>query len=296
MAVTEDQYGMLILWDITNRSAPARLATLQLGPVGNNVPQWTPTTPALSPDARTLVTAGPAGVTFWNLTRPRHPVQIETLPGGSGTVFAAAFSPQGNILVTGSDLGGALTWDVADPAHPRQLGALPASPGGIRALAFDRTGRTLLGASNGAVTAVWDMQDPARPVQLAMLRGHTLAVFAVAISPDGHIAVTGGYDNTAVLWDITDRRNPRQLRVLYSRGWVDGIAFDPSGRLLLTADQMDTVTEWDIAALTRIVAHPVEQACAISGGPTPQEWRTHAPDVAYQNVCGRRAAALDNSG
>ena len=78
--------GTDAVWDVTDLSRPRRLSQFEGGqPV------------ALSPDGRTVATITYHGqAALWNVTDPRHPVEMTTLSNGDGTQLEElAFSPDG---------------------------------------------------------------------------------------------------------------------------------------------------------------------------------------------------------
>jgi WD40 repeat protein len=97
----------------------------------------------------------------------------------------------------------------------------------------------------------------------APLRGHTDSVHNVAFSPNGWLLGSGSYDKTIRLWDI---RTHRQIaKPLRDPSPVRGVAFSPSGAILVSGDQgyvdsgsggtPSTVRLWDIAQIIRPRGH-----------------------------------------
>jgi WD40 repeat protein len=75
------------------------------------------------------------------------------------------------------------------------------------------------------------------------LCGHTEDVFALACSPDGSLLATGSADRTARVWDAASGEQTAQRNI---SGWVNGVAFAPSGRCLAVAAGRG-VFLWDVA-------------------------------------------------
>jgi WD40 repeat protein len=103
--------GTDAVWDVTDLSRPKRLSQFEGGqPV------------ALSPDGRTVATITYHGqAVLWNVTDPRHPVEMTTLSNGDGTQLEElAFSPDGKTLAA-AHYDRIFLWDMARPARPRLL-------------------------------------------------------------------------------------------------------------------------------------------------------------------------------
>jgi WD40 repeat protein len=182
---------------------------------------------------------------------PRHtPPPAPVLLGHDDKVFAAAFSPDGAVLASGSaDLDRKLRlWDVANPAAPRLLRRTD-HPGSVRSVAFSPTNPTVLasGSADGWIR-LWDVANPAHP----HLRGHLLArpedtVFSLAFSPDGTVLASGSADGTVRLWDVTNPADPHPLGLSRHAGSVRSVAFSPDGRTLASGSVDTTVRLWNVA-------------------------------------------------
>jgi WD40 repeat protein len=140
-------------------------------------------------------------------------------------VLAAAFSPDGKTVLTGSgklltfgSRGGARLWEL--PGPPAGAKALT-HPGDVRAVAFSPDGKTVL---------------------TACTRVHWL-----------------GISSEARLWDVATGR-PVGVPLPQAQ-WTRGVSFGPDGKTFLTAGSAG-VRSWDAAAgkpLSRVVADEVRQ-------------------------------------
>lgn len=120
---------------------------------------------AFSPDGRKLVTTarwiftesggGPAPVgdktaRIWN-ARTGEAEQV--LRGHTRWVQSAAFSTNGQVVVTASDDGTARSWDVDTG---RELAVFRGHQGGVEFAAFDQTGSSIVTASDDGSARIWD--------------------------------------------------------------------------------------------------------------------------------------------
>lgn len=182
----------------------------------------------LSADGKTLVTTQfvSGHVELWDAAtgEPRRLLQ-----GHGSRVDAAAFSPDGRTLATGSTDRTVKLWDVATG----QLQAtLPAHPAPVRDLVFSRDGRSLTTIAFGQllegkrVVTIWDLntREPRLPPR-------EYAARSWALSPDGLTLATA---SDGPLPEITLRDLVTgQRRLLQGvRGTVFVLKFSPDGQQL----------------------------------------------------------------
>jgi WD40 repeat protein len=179
---------------------------------------------ALSPDGRTLATAGSwLGARLWDIRTGRR----LPLRGKTTYVQSVAFSSDGRLLAGGTSFMVRL-WDVRSG---RQLQPLPGPKAGVPAVAFSPDGHTLAAASTDGVR-LWDVRTHRGRGRLLP---HSLDVWSLAFSPDGRLLASGGYDRTVRLWNVATRKQAG--RPLRHRGEVTGVAFSPDGSLLASSGQ-----------------------------------------------------------
>jgi WD40 repeat protein len=156
------------------------------------------------------------------------------------SVKAAAFSPDGQTILTGTQLPAAFVWDVATG---RQLGEPLLHPDPVNAVAFSPDGKLALTGCQDGKARLWDLKSHTvvgRPFE------HQGAVLAVAFHKDGKIAATGGADGTARLWDTTNGE-PIGEPLRHTGRDVAALAFHPDGTMLLTGGSDGIVKGWETA-------------------------------------------------
>ena len=82
-------------------------------------------------------------------------------------MLSAAFSPDGQRIVTASDDNSARIWDAATG---KQIAALQGHTDRVRSAAFSPDGRRIVTASDDNTARIW---DAATGKQIAALQGHT---------------------------------------------------------------------------------------------------------------------------
>ena len=199
--------------------------------------------PAISPDGRTLATAGENAdkdyiIRLWNLTDST--VQPRSLPG-QARITALAFSPEGHTLAAADKNRKVFLWNLDEPtAAPRVLSGYetPAT-----ALAFSPEGHTLASADESGKVFLWNLSDSnAKPRSFTL---HAEAITALAFSPNGRMLASASRDKTMRLWNRDDGREVRTFTGYEGIAMV--IAFSPDGRTLASSSADNTIWLWDLA-------------------------------------------------
>ncbi|MDT5121852.1 MAG: hypothetical protein QOC96_1334 [Acidobacteriota bacterium] len=198
--------------------------------------------------------------------------QLVVQLGHSGRINAAAFSPDGRLVVSGGDDPIAIMWEAATGrvirrlvGHKSPVTAVAFSPDGRLILTgsgdSDETGETKEKPDNTA--RLW---DAATGKELRRFVGHTARIGVAEFSPDGQSVLTASDDGSARLWSAV---TGRVIRRFVERGAsaVKVAQFSPDGRFVVTGggdyDHEDyTIRLWDAATgavVQRFVGyqHPV---------------------------------------
>ncbi|HEY0190204.1 MAG TPA: hypothetical protein VGC42_03730 [Kofleriaceae bacterium] len=119
-------------------------------------------------------------------------------------------------------------WSRAD--H-RQVAALSGHAVTVTDLAFSPDGRWLASIDGRGVLLVWDTARWGEPV--ARIQTSAQRALALAWHPRLPVVATGGYDGVVRLWSIAEGERVTAGDPL--GGWIQGLAFDPSGGRLVAA-------------------------------------------------------------
>jgi WD40 repeat protein len=180
-------------------------------------------------------------------------------------VMTAQFSPEGNLLFTGSHDGRLCLWRTADQAL--LVSCLLGEP--ILAGDFSHDGkRIVIGAGNGA--HVFDV-NTGKLLDPPLL--HRDLVRAVAFSPDDSHVLTASQDCTAQLWE-TANRTRKGLAFSHAMPLLGG-SFSPDGRLVLTRSADGTARLWDVAT-GRSVGPPLRHAGHVWAGAFSPDGKRYA--------------------
>jgi RNA polymerase sigma factor (sigma-70 family) len=201
-----------------------------------------------------------------------------------GAVWAVAFSPDGNTLLSGSNDETARLWDVATGKELRRFQdqRFPKQSSWIKSVAFAPDGMNVF-TGNYDVCRRWDVGG-GNKAPLATLRpptGYCIAVAAngktfvtgsggciavwdlkthqfirevedppknvegLAVSRDGKYVSTGGRDNLVRLWDATTGKVLHTLKG--HEGEVTSVSFSSDGKTLASGSYDKTIRLWDVA-------------------------------------------------
>lgn len=230
---------------------------------------------ALHAESGLVASASVNRVYLWETARGRA---ISCFEEHRDEVFALAFSPDGQSLLSGSRDGTLRLWDLRHGAELRRIGR---QLGWVRGVAFSPDERLILGSSWDGTARIW---DNATGRELRRLEGHTDGVEGVAFSPNGQLALTGCVDGRVRFWRVADGTLLHTCTGHTAYVWT--VAFSPDGSLALSVSHDGTLRLWDPAQgveIRSLVGHQGGVECAafsadgrsiVSGGvdATLREW------------------------
>lgn len=209
---------------------------------------------AVSADGTRLVSGSKDGtVKLWQAATGRVIHSFERSRDGYGegyrpTVLAVAFSPDGKLILAGSDETLRL-WDAESGALLRSI---KGHAGTVQSVAFSPDGTRLLSGSKDGAVKLWDVATGGllRTIEAQ----HPTGVRAVAFSPDGKSVLSAGglgsKENMLALWDAETGQLLRTFEGHPDRllPGVTSVAFSPDGTLVLSVGHDNKLKLWSAAS------------------------------------------------
>ena len=188
-----------------------------------------------SSDGKLLATGIDNDIWLWHVADSR---QFLSFKGHISWVHSVAFSPDGQILASGSNDQTVRLWDVNTG---QCLKTLRGHTGCVQSIAFSPDGQFLASGSNDSSVRLWDVKTGKC---FNVLTGHTNHLLSVLFTPDGQTLISSGEDSSVRLWQVDTGECLRILEIHIN--WVLSVALSPDGQTLATGSDGKTVKFWDI--------------------------------------------------
>ncbi len=159
--------------------------------------------------------------------------------GHENLVSDLSFSPDGHLLVSGSDDRTARLWN----AHNgEEIAVFKGHTSWVRGVSFSPDSTQLATAGWDGALKLWDAHSLQ---ETASLEGHRGGLYSVAFSPNGSCLASSSSDRTIKLWDA---QSGEELRTLTGHtGVVRTLAFGPHGKRLVSGGFDSKVRVWDVS-------------------------------------------------
>jgi len=183
-----------------------------------------------SPDGKTLASImGQEKIILWNLSTGEGKVLYETYSNihGIAALYGIAFSPDGNIIATGSLNGGVSLRNVQTGKNIKTLNGYP---GALYAVKFSPDGDILAAASGDESIVFWEVKTGKK---IKDFQGHSADILDIAFSPDGKTLASGGTDKSIILWDVATGNKIKSIQGLAEK--VEDLDYSPDGKTLAAA-------------------------------------------------------------
>ncbi len=263
------------------------------------------TSAAFSPDSKLVVTTSkPSTASLQNTKEAARVWRTETgelaitLSGHDRWINSAAFSPNGQWIVTASDDHTARIWNAQTG---KSLVELRGHTGEVTSARFSHDGKLVVTASKDSRARVWEVTQVTEQVtsnlavKLLNTFIHNKAVNSAVFSPDGQTVATASEDTTARLWAS---RGFKTAEFRAEKGPLTSAAFSRDGQLVLTTSRNGAPQVWDYETREKVADLPgylnrVRSVAASPNGRFIVIAAGDSPKVQVRLLSGRVVASLE---
>lgn len=194
-------------------------------------------------DGKSILTVGGSEAQIWDRVTYREEMSFSP----HGVVAAADFSPDGQLIVTGSWDNSAKIWNATTGQAVMKL--IGGHSGYVNSVAFSPDQKYVLTGSDDLTAKLWDIVT-GHVVQ--NFTGHTGRVRQAIFSPNGQMILSVSNDKTARLWNL---QTGEQIgKPFTEHQWpVLCCAFSPDGTQILTGSEDNQAILWDVESHQKIV-------------------------------------------
>jgi WD40 repeat protein len=179
-------------------------------------------------------------------------------------VNSIAFSPDGQIIVSGGDDGKICLWSLEEKPNK----CIEGDTDSVNTVAFSPDGQTIVSGSSDGKLSFWSPQlDPKGESRGGHIFGigfrkFSRAVTSIDFHPESPIVVSGGDDGTIRLWNLEGNLMGQQLDIFRGHeDFVSSVAFSPDGETIASGSSDFTVRLWEVRGGS--VGKPFTQHTAI---------------------------------
>ncbi|NES06505.1 MAG: hypothetical protein F6K22_29030 [Okeania sp. SIO2F4] len=120
-----------------------------------------------------------------------------------------------------------------------EIGTLQTHTKWLNSLSFSPDGQTLAFDSRDRTIKLWNLKTG----KVRTLQGHDSSVNSLSFSPDGQTLASGSYDKTIKLWNL----ETGEVRTLQGHDYsVDSVSFSPDGQTLASGSRDKTIKLWNL--------------------------------------------------
>lgn len=170
----------------------ALLRTLRGHLSGINALSWSPSG---GPNYTLASASDDKSILLWSPVSSDFPIAPSPLTGHHNYVYSLAFSPKGNMLVSGSHDEAVFLWDVRSGRIMRQL---PAHSDPVAGVDFIRDGTMVVSCAGDGLIRIWDAGTG--QCLKTLVHEDRKAVTAVRFSPNGKFVLAWTLDGSVRLW------------------------------------------------------------------------------------------------
>jgi tricorn protease-like protein len=166
--------------------------------------------------------------------------EVCRLPGRHNRIRSVTFSPDGQMLVSGSEDEVVHLWSIESQEIVREF---KGHKGRILSVAFSPDGKTLASGGEDKSIRLWNV---ATGEELTVWQQHGDWINCLAFSPDNKMVLSGSQDQTLKLWNR--ETNYVVFTLAGHTGGIEGAAFAPDGKTVVSASWDRNIFLWDVAS------------------------------------------------
>lgn len=168
---------------------------------------------------------------------------VYTLQGHTQSVRSLAITPDGEILISGSDDNTIKLWQLATG---EELCTLRGHSKTVSAIAISADGEILASGSEDKTIKLWELSTGMQIGTLTLgnwFSRDSGCVYAVAMSPEEEIIASLDNNGAVKLWNLKTGQEIRRLKG--DTSWINAIAISPTGKTLVAANG-DSIKLWNL--------------------------------------------------
>lgn len=210
---------------------------------------------AFSPNGKKLASgSADRDIALWDISAllaPNTPRIREAISnpliGHTDRILSVAFSPNSQMLASGSADDSIILWNVSTrkPIGNPLIGHIS----DVTSIAFSPDGKLLASGGDNGNIILWDVATQ-KAVGEPITR-HVLGVTSVAFSPNGKILASSSSDRTIILWNIsallaTGKIIGQSLPGSTKTNYAASLAFSADGKMLASGNYNGTIVLWNV--------------------------------------------------
>ncbi len=231
-----------------------------------------------------FVAGGWGGIAnIWSSTSTSQPRHV--LDTGGQFVYAVAYSPDGQLIATGSDNaeGYVMVWDASTG---QRVATITGHEARVTSVEFSADGKSILTGSADRTARIFDIESGR---ETAKFLGHLMGVWQATFSPDNRQVATASEDGSALVWDVASGN--ASPRFQSHQGPVYAVAFSQDGSQVVTAGADKRVLMWQPGQLVEFDFDNAIQKFARRGAAAAQKDTTNYKEMG-QSKADQHAGAV----
>ncbi|AFY92469.1 WD40 repeat domain-containing protein [Chamaesiphon minutus] len=169
------------------------------------------------------------------------------------TVISAAYSPDGQRIVSGGHDRAVRIWDAKTG---KSIGKpLLGHTESVYSVAFSPDGQQIASGSWDKTVRIWDAKTGEPLSKPLPLPGDRSWINSIAYSPDSQSIVSGSYDKTIWIWDAKTGK-PIGKSLLGHTESVSSVAYSPDSQSIVSGSYDKTIRIWD-AKMGKLIGKPL---------------------------------------